>query len=67
MRYYWARDHIKQAHFHVVWRPGTENCADYFTKHHPHIHHHHVRYQYLLDPALKQTGLSRTHIATRVC
>jgi hypothetical protein len=40
MRFYWVRDRVKHGHFLVYWRPGTENLADYFTKHHPTAHHH---------------------------
>ena len=61
MRYYWVCDCIKQGHFHVFWRPGTENWVDYFTKHHPHIYHRYIRSQYLLDPTLKQKGF---HVRT---
>jgi hypothetical protein len=34
MRFYWVHDHSKQGHFHIFWKPGTTNFADYFTKHH---------------------------------
>jgi hypothetical protein len=39
MRFYWIRDRIQQGHFLVYWRPGSENDADYFSKHHPAKHH----------------------------
>jgi hypothetical protein len=39
MRFYWDPDRVNQGHFLVYWRPGTENLADYFTKHHPTAHH----------------------------
>ena len=61
MWYYWVHDRIKQGHFHVFWCPGTENWADYITKHYPHIHHRCVRSQYLLDPTLKQMSF---HVRT---
>ena len=32
MRFYWIKDRVKMGHFHVFWRPGTENIADYWTK-----------------------------------
>ena len=64
MRYYWIRDRINQGHFHVIWRPGTENKADYFTKHHPHAHHRRVRHTYLLDPTLKPSFFPRPYIST---
>ena len=43
MRFYWIKDRIKLGHFHVFWRPGTENLADYWTKHHPVSHHQAMR------------------------
>ncbi len=47
MLYYWIRDrcHLKQ--FIVYWRPGADNLADYFTKHHPASHHRLIRNTYL--------------------
>jgi hypothetical protein len=33
MRFYWIQDRVKQKQFHVYWRPGSTNLADYFTKH----------------------------------
>jgi len=39
MRFYWVRDRVRQGQFHIFWRPGTTNRADYFTKHHPTSHH----------------------------
>lgn len=43
MRFYWIKDRIKQGHFDIFWRPGTENLADYWTKHHPASHHREMR------------------------
>lgn len=43
MRYYWVRDRIQQKHFHVFWKPGSTNLADYFTKHFPATHHQNMR------------------------
>ena len=39
MRFYWIRDRVQQKQFHVYWRPGTTNLADYVTKHHTSNHH----------------------------
>jgi hypothetical protein len=49
MRFYWIRDRVRQGQFLVHWKPGTENHADYFTKHHPPSHHRKIRSQYLRD------------------
>jgi hypothetical protein len=29
MRFYWLKDRINQKQFHVYWKPGNENLADY--------------------------------------
>jgi hypothetical protein len=47
MRYYWLRDRVRQGQFYVIWQKGVLNLADYFTKHHPEIHHIAVRSSYL--------------------
>jgi hypothetical protein len=47
MRFYWIRDIVKQNQSRIVWRKGTDNLADYFTKHHPTSHHQAMRPLYL--------------------
>jgi hypothetical protein len=47
MRFYWIRDRVRQGQFLIHWKPGTDNYADYFTKHHPTSHHRRIRSQYL--------------------
>ncbi len=39
MRFHWLRYHEAQGQFCYHWRPGTQNLADYFTKHHPTSHY----------------------------
>jgi hypothetical protein len=39
MRFYWLGCREAQGQFRYYWRPGTQNLADYFTKHHPASHH----------------------------
>ncbi len=39
MRFHWLRCRNTQGQFHYYWRPGTQNLADYFTKHRPATHH----------------------------
>jgi hypothetical protein len=58
MRYHWIRDRIVQKQFCVTWKPGSENKADYYTKHHPGAHHQRMRPQYLHVPA--QSNLSQS-------
>jgi hypothetical protein len=43
MRFHWLRCRDAQGQFRFYWRPGTQNLADYFTKHHPATHHKSVR------------------------
>jgi hypothetical protein len=43
MRYHWIRDRVVQGQFNIFWDAGTNNLADYFTKHHAPIHHQKVR------------------------
>jgi hypothetical protein len=50
MRFYWVRDRVRQKQFHIFWRQGSTNKADYFTKHHPSSHHQQVRTTYLHEP-----------------
>jgi hypothetical protein len=50
MRFYWIQDRVQQKQFHVYWRPGPTNKADYFTKHHAPSHHRRIRSTYLHCP-----------------
>ena len=50
MRFYWLRDRSDQGQFHIFWKPGASNRADYFSKHHPASHHQAVRGTYLACP-----------------
>ena len=50
MRFYWIRDRVRQGHFLVYWRPGSENLGDYHTKHHSPAHHRQMRPVYLHIP-----------------
>jgi hypothetical protein len=43
MRFHWLRCHNAQGQFRYYWRPGTQNLADYYTKHNPATHHKSVR------------------------
>jgi predicted transposase YdaD len=50
MRFYWIRDRVQQGQFHIFWKRGIHNQADYFTKHHPAAHHQDIRSSYLYEP-----------------
>jgi hypothetical protein len=39
MRFHWLQCCKGQGQLRYYWRPGTQNMADYFTKHHPASHH----------------------------
>jgi hypothetical protein len=43
MRFYWVSDRQQQGHFNIFWAPGSDNLADYFTKHFPTRHHQAMR------------------------
>ena len=51
MRFYWIRDRVRQGEFLVFWRRGSDNDADYFTKHHSPSHHRKLRHRYLHVPS----------------
>jgi hypothetical protein len=47
MCFHWLRDCEAQGQFRIYWRPGKNNLADYFMKHHSPAHHISVRTQFL--------------------
>ena len=47
MRYNWLRCRETQQQLRIYWDRGTNNLADYFTKHHPPKHHIHMRPYFL--------------------
>ena len=49
MRFYWIRDRVTQKQFIIYWKPGNDNLADYFSKHHPPTHHKNMRFEYVHD------------------
>ena len=49
MRFYWLRDRAKQQQFHIHWKKGENNLADYFTKNHSPSHHKKMRSVYIHD------------------
>ena len=52
MRWHWIRDRVDQQQFNVIWRPGSENLADYFTKTHPIFYYKNWRSSYVVDTLL---------------
>jgi len=51
MWFYWIQDQVQQGQFHIFWQPSNTNCPDYFTKHHPAMHHQAVHASYLHIPS----------------
>jgi hypothetical protein len=49
MKYHWLRCRISQMQFKHYWAAGSTNLGDYFTKHHPAIHHQTTRGKYLTE------------------
>jgi hypothetical protein len=47
MRFYWIRDRVKDGQFVIYWQKGSDNDADYFSKHHPPAVHRRKRSRYL--------------------
>ena len=46
LRYHWLRCREAQGQFRFAWGTGVENWGDYYTKHHPPLHHISLRPQY---------------------
>jgi hypothetical protein len=55
MRFYWIQDRVSQGQFTVHWQKGSDNLADYFTKHHPPAHHILMRPIYIHTSNLAHT------------
>jgi hypothetical protein len=70
MRFNWLRCREAQGQYRFYWRPGTQNLADYWTKHHPASHHKSFRPQILTSPTdpeyLKLTAPRKTVSTTFV-
>ena len=47
MKWHWLRDKEVLDQLRVYWEKITNNNADYYTKHHPPIHHCQMRPQYI--------------------
>ena len=43
MQLHWLRDKQNTSHFKVFWDKGSNQSADYWTKHHPTVYHRHIR------------------------
>jgi hypothetical protein len=61
MRYFWLRDRVRQRQFNLHWKPGRHNSADYFSKHHPPVHHKLMRPLYL-QPISRRTSVTTSFV-----
>ena len=43
MQLHWLRDKELNKSFKVFWDKGKKNGAEYYTKHHPTVHHRRIR------------------------
>jgi hypothetical protein len=60
MRFYWIRDRVAQNQFKICWQKGSDNLADYYTKHHPPAHHQRMRSRYLQQEESANAAISET-------
>ena len=71
MKLHWMRCRNAQGQFRFYWRPGTQNWGDYWTKHHPEIHHRVFRKNILTSAKHIKAGERDTskvrNTMTRVC
>jgi hypothetical protein len=72
MRFYWLKDREAQNFFQFHWKPGKNNLADYWTKHHAAIHHANMRSQILSKPTVITNLRNRLNralksVMARVC
>ena len=42
-RLYWLQDRVEQGEFRVLWAPGKDNLANYYTKYHSPTTHRRLR------------------------
>ena len=68
MRFHWLRDRELQEQLRFYWRSGKLNYADYFTKHHPTVHHRNICKEFLTpqwvlqDLAKRKAAAAGEHI-----
>jgi hypothetical protein len=67
MLFYWIRNRVQDGQYLVHWQRGTDNLADYFTKHHFPSHHHIMHSRYLLDLHKPLEAQFTRPIVARVC
>ena len=60
MRYHWLRDQAQKSNLHIFWHKGSDNDADYFTKHFPPKYHRQIRPRYVLNAIHHLPAIVRT-------
>ncbi len=69
MQFHWLRCHKAQDQYQFYWRPGTQNLADYWNKHHPGSHHKTFWPQILTsattDPEIIKLNTPKKNTATK--
>ena len=58
MRYFWLKDRISQSQFFIYWDKGSNNHADYWTKHWPSNYHQQIRPTYILKGNCLQLNMN---------
>ena len=56
VRFHWLRDRAAQSPFRFrwLWRPGTTNLADYYTKHHCRAYHNNMRAEFFTPRGISE-------------
>jgi hypothetical protein len=67
MRWYWIQDRVRQGQFLVYFRPGKDNLADPFTKHHTPAHLQDMKPKFVRTTRPKLGPHSNTTPSARVC
>ncbi len=67
MKFHWLRCREAQGQYCFYWRPGTQNLADYWTKHHPASHHKAFTNTNLFKEHGKQIFCEENLINTSIC
>ena len=68
MRYFWVTDQNHRKILDIIWQPGAENLANYFSKHHIGTHHKRVRSWYMYSPnSVRELSRAQTPSALRGC
>ena len=64
MRLWWLKDRLIQQHFKIFWDTGTNNWADYFTKHFAPKYHRLLHKRYLLQTDVVITNVLTKHLSS---